>query len=204
MLRLASVGLLVGVSALAAPGGKVVRIERNRGLRTIPRICEVAPVAKNGNCLGQPSPGERVALIDQERALVLGEFRINEAGPAQDAAFACPGVVTSVFRIAGVVSSGDPDVIADSGRVIGLRNLSLDPKVARVLKDQNVPNTQDRADLALDIDGNGRVDYLLFRYFCDEANNPVQTSDRRLCFDTYLERGGHLSKAHTENIQLCY
>lgn len=203
VLRLVGLAFLVGVAS-AAPNGKVVRVERNRGLRTIPRICEVAPVAKTGNCLGQPTVGEHVALIDQERALVVGEFRINDAGPSQDAAFACPGTAPSVFRIGGVVSSGDPDVIADSGRVVGLRNLSLDPRVARVIKEQNVPGTQDKADLALDMDGNGRVDYMLFRYYCDEANNPVQNADRRLCFDTYLERGGRLQKTHTENIQLCY
>ena len=205
MLRLGCVVLVVAtaVAAWAAPHGKVVRVERNRGMKAVPRLCEVQPTAKEGVCVGQPNTGDRVALIDQDRGIAVGEFRIDSSAGAADP-FVCSGVTPLVFKIKGAVTSGDPDVIADSGRIIGLRNLSLDSKVARVLKDQTVPGTQDRAELALDIDGNGSVDYMLFRYPCDDANNPAPNNDRRFCFDTYLERGTKLVKAHTDNIQICY
>ena len=205
MLRLASVVLVVGATALAwaAPGGKVVRVERNRGMKAVPRLCDVQPTAKEGLCVGQPANGERIALIDQDRGIAVGEFRIDQALGAADP-FVCAGATPLVFKVKGAVTSGDPDVIADSGRIIGLRNLSLDPKVARVMKDQPVPGSQERAELALDVDGNGSVDYMLVRYPCDDANNPSPTNDRRFCFDTYLERGGKLVKAHTDNIQICY
>src|SRR5512139_3840070 len=205
MLRLASV-VVVGCAALAwaAPhGGKVVRVERNRGMKAVPRLCDVQPAAKEGLCVGQPNSGDRVALIDQDRGIAVGEFRIDSAMGAADP-FVCSGSQPIVFRVKGSVTSGDPDVIADAGRIIGLRNLSVDPKVARVLKDQLVAGTGEKAELALDIDGNGSVDYMLVRYGCDGANNPVPTSDRRFCFDTYLQRGGKLVKAHTDNIQICY
>ena len=206
MLRFASVVTLVGAAALAwgAPhGGKVVRVERNRGIKAVPRLCDVQPAAKEGLCVGQPNGGERIALIDQDRGITVGEFRIDQALGAADP-FVCSGASPIVFKIKGAVTSGDPDVIADSGRIIGLRNLSLDPKIARVMKEQLVPGTQERAELALDVDGNGSVDYMLVRYPCDDANNPAPTSDRRFCFDTYLERAGKLVKAHTDNIQICY
>jgi hypothetical protein len=204
MLRLASLCLLVGASALtwAAPGGKVVRVERNRGMKAVPRLCDVQPTAKEGLCVGQPIPGERIALVDPDRGIAVGEFRIdNVLGPADQ--YVCAGATPTVFKIKGSVSAGDPDVIADSGRIIGLRNLSIDAKVARVIKDQTVPDSQERAELAVDINGNGTVDYMLAHYSCDNANNP-SASDRRLCFDTYLERAGKLVKAHTDNIQICY
>ncbi|MBA3500825.1 MAG: hypothetical protein H0T65_10650 [Deltaproteobacteria bacterium] len=205
MLRLASVVTLVGAAALAwaAPHGKVVRVERNRGIKAVPRLCDIQALAKEGLCVGQPNSGERIALIDQDRGIAVREFRIEQALGAADP-FVCSGASPIVFKIKGSLTSGDPDVIADSGRIIGLRNLALDPKVARVMKEQLVPGSQERAELALDVDGNGSVDYMLVRYACDDANNPSPTSDRRFCFDTYLERAGKLVKAHTDNIQICY
>lgn len=205
MLRLACVGFLVGAAALAwaAPGGKVVRVERNRGMKEVPRLCDIQPLAKEGLCVGEPNTGDRVALIDQDRGISVGEFRIDSAlGPADP--FVCSGAAPLVHKIKGSVASGDPDVIAESGRIIGLRNLTLKPRVARVLKEQLVPGSQERAELALDVDGNGSVDYMLARYNCDDANNPSPANDRRFCFDTYLERGGKLVKVHTDNIQICY
>ena len=205
MLRLASVVFLVGAAALAwaAPGGKVVRVERNRGMKSVPRLCDVQPAAKEGLCVGQPNTGDRVALIDQDRGVVIGEFRIDSPlGPAPP--FVCSGTTPIVFQVKGAISKGDPEKIAESGRIIGLRNLSIDARIARVMKEQLVPGTQDRAELALDIDGNESVDYMLVRYSCDEANNPSPSNDRRFCFDTYLERGGKLVKVNTDNIQICY
>jgi len=205
MLRLASVVLVVGATALAgaAPrGGKVVRVERNRGMKAVPRLCDVQPTAKEGLCVGQPNTGDRVALIDQDRGIAVGEFRIDSSAGAADP-FVCAGTTPSVFKIKGSVTSGEPDVIADAGRIIGLRNLPFDPRM-RVLKDQLVPGSGEKAELALDLDANGTVDYMLVRYNCDDANNPAPNSDRRFCFDTYLERGPKLVKVHTDNIQICY
>lgn len=204
MFRLLCVGLL-GASALAwaAPNGRVVRVERNRGMKAVPRLCDVQPSAKEGLCVGQPNAGDRVALIDQDRGIAVGEFRVESAGSAADP-FVCSGATPIVFKIKGAVTNGDPDVIADAGRIIGLRNLPFDPKM-KVLKDQLIPgSTTEKAELALDIDGNDSVDYMLVRYGCDDAGNPVPTADRRFCFDTYLQRGGKLVKAHTDNIQICY
>lgn len=204
MRWLAGIGLVVGASALAwaAPRGKVVRVERNRGMKAVPRLCDVQPLAKEGLCVGEPRSGERVALIDQDRGIAIGEFRIDSATGAADP-FICTGKSPVVFAIKGQVTAGDPDIIADAGRVIGLRNLTLDPKVARVVKDQLIPGSTERAELTLDIDGNSTVDYMLARYPCDDANNPSPTMAGRFCFDTYLERDGRLVKAHTDNIQIC-
>ncbi len=203
MSRFAGLLVLLAATAWAAPGGRVVRVERDRGLRAVPQLCEVTPTSKEGLCIGQPSPGDRIALIDQDRGLPIGEFRIDGWSDAPDP-FACTGVAPTVFRVKGSVASKDPDLINDAGRIIGLRNLSLDPRVARVIKDQTVPGTQDKAELALDIDGNERIDYMLVKYGCDESNNPMPTADKRFCFDTYLERNGKLVKVHTDNIQVCY
>lgn len=204
MFRLGSLGFLVGATALAwAAPGRVVRVERNRGMKAVPRLCDVQPMAKEGLCVGQPGSGDRVTLIDQERGIAVGEFRIESSLGAADP-FICAGSSPVVFKIKGALASGDPDVIQASGRVIGLRNISLDPKVARVVKHQTAPGTADPAELALDSDGNGTVDYLLVRYPCDETNTASPTSDRRFCFDTYLERNSKLVKVHTDNIQICY
>jgi len=205
MLRLVSVVLVVGATALAwaAPqGGRVVRVERNRGMKAVPRLCEVQPTAKEGLCVGQPTSGDRVALIDQDRGMAIGEFRIDSTAGTADP-FVCAGSAPTVFKMKGSVTSGEPDLIADSGRIIGLRNLPYDPRM-RVLKDQLVPGSGEKAELALDVDANGTVDYMLVRYFCDDANNPAPNNDRRFCFDTYVERGPKLVKVHTDNIQICY
>jgi hypothetical protein len=204
MLRKVCVGLfVVGAASAAPPPGKVVRVERNRGMKAVPRLCDVQPMATEGLCVGQPGSGERVALIDQDRGIPIGEFRIDSTlGPADP--FACAGSTPVVYKISGRLSKGDPDVIRGSGRIIGLRNLAFDQKLTKVVKNQTVPGGTDPAELALDIDGNSTVDYLLVRYPCDEANNLSPTADRRFCFDTYLERGGKLAKVHTDNIQICY
>jgi hypothetical protein len=204
MFRLVLVGLLVvGAASAAPPTGKVVRVERNRGMKAIPRLCDVQPMAKEGLCVGQPGSGERVALIDQDRGIPVGEFRIDSTlGPADP--FVCAGSTPVVYKISGRLSTGDPDVIQGSGRIIGLRNLAIDPKLTKVVKNQTAPGSTELAELALDIDGNSTVDYMLVRYPCDEANNLAPTADRRFCFDTYLERGGKLAKVHTDNIQICY
>ena len=203
MLRFAGLALLVAAAALAAPGGRVVRIERDRGLKTVPLLCDVQPSAKTGLCIGQPNAGDRVAMVDQDRGIPIGEFRIDSSSAAGDP-FSCQGVTPTVFRVTGSITSGEPDLIANAARIVGLRNLTLDAHVAKVLKDATVPGGQDKAELALDIDGNDSVDYMLVRYGCDESGNVVPTADRRFCFDTYLVRNTKLVKVHTDNIQICY
>lgn len=201
MRWLACVCLVLGATASAAPG-RVVRVERNRGMKTVPRLCDVQPIAKEGLCVGQPTTGDRVTLIDQDKGLAVGEFRIDSSpGPAQP--FVCSGAQPLVFQIKGGLTAGEPDTIADAGRLIGLRNLPFDARM-RVVKDQQVPGREEKAELSLDVDANGSVDYMLVRYACDDANNPSPLNDRRFCFDTYLERGNKLVKVHTDNIQLCY
>jgi hypothetical protein len=203
MFRKACLGFLVGATALAwgAPG-RVVRVERPR-TKAVPRLCDVQPMAKEGLCVGQPNNGDRISLIDQERGIAIGEFRIDSALGVADP-FVCAGAAPVVYKMKGALITGDVDVIAGSGRIIGLRNLTLDPKVARVVKGQTEPGGTDLAELALDTDGNDTVDYMLVRYACDESNTRVTNNDRRFCFDTYLERGKKLVKVHTDNIQICY
>jgi hypothetical protein len=210
MLRLASlvvVGAMAPTAWAAPKGGKVVRVERDRGWKTIPRICEIQATGKEGLCVGEPKPGERVALVDQDQDTktdkpAVGEFRIDSSTIDTDR-YACPGATPVVFAVKGALTRG-ATTLFDTGRIIGLRNLRLDPKATRVVKDPKVPGSEDRADLALDLDGNGSTDYMLVRYGCDEYNNRTTTMDARICFDTYLDRGKGLEKAHTENIQLCY
>lgn len=202
MRRLACV-VLVGGAALAAPHGRVVRVERPRGGKAVPRLCDVQPAAKEGLCVGQPNTGDRVALIDQVRGIWIGEFRIDSTqGPADP--FVCAGAPPAVFKIKGALSAGDPDVIAGAGQVIGVRNLAIDAKVARVVKNETVPGSADPAEVAIDTDGNGSVDFMLVRYPCDDSNKLTPSSERQFCFDTYLERGKKLVKVHTDNIQICY
>jgi hypothetical protein len=107
MRRLASVCLVVGATAWAAPNGRVVRVERNRGMKTVPRLCDVQPIAKEGLCVGQPSSGDRVTLIDQDKGVAVGEFRIDSSpGPAQP--FVCSGAQPLVFQIKGGLTAGEP------------------------------------------------------------------------------------------------
>jgi len=207
VLRLVGV-ILVGTTALAmaSPGaarrGRVVRVERPRGA-TVPRLCDVQPTAKTALCVGQPAVGERVALIDQERGVAVGEFRIETTAPATEP-WLCPGASASVYKVSGTIAEGDRATVANASRIIGLRNLELDPRKAAVVKDPPVPPTAERAELALDFTGNGSVDFMLVRYTCDDQGNPTASSDRRVCFDSYLERAGRLERAHQDIIQLCF
>ncbi len=189
--------------SFGAPAGRVVRVERNRGRAAVPRLCDVQPTAKTGLCVGEPQVGEHVALIDQDKGVALGEFRIESTAAAADP-WVCSGQAPIIFKVTGAIVAGDVDAIVDAGRIIGLRNLRLDPRAAKVLKDQQAPRSQDKAELAVDVDGNGRLDYMLVRYGCDEHGHPLPSSDRRMCFDTYLERAGKLERAHQDIIQICY
>ncbi|MBA3393037.1 MAG: hypothetical protein H0T89_10355 [Deltaproteobacteria bacterium] len=202
MLRLATV-ILVGATALAgaAPSGRVVRVERGNGLTAVPMYCEIQPTTKGGLCIGTPAAGERVALIDQERAVVVGEFRIDTVGPP-GAPFDCPGSAQDVYKITGTVVAGEPAVIAEVERLAGLRNLRLDPR-ARLEKDRPAPDAIHTAQLAIDLTGNGSVDYMLVRYECDQNGNPGNAHNR-VCFDSYLERGGRLERTQQHLIKLCY
>jgi hypothetical protein len=203
MLRLALVvvGAVVADAAAvrAAPNGRVVRVERDRNLRAVPRLCDLDTTLGGGLCIGAPTPGDLVALIDHERGLAIGEFRIDTAAVAAD-----PWTCTDlVYKVTGTLVAGDPIAIAEAPRVIGLRNLPIERRAVRVLKDQLAPHTHERAELALDTNNDGRTDYMLVRYVCDDTGH-ASASDHRICFDSYLARAGRLERAHQDIVALCY
>lgn len=204
MLRLVGV-FLVGASALAfaapAPRGRVVRVERPRAV-AVPRLCDVQVATKTGLCVGEPAVGERIALVDQDRGVAVGEFRIESVAPATEP-WLCAGASASVYKISGAIAEGSHGAVANATRVIGLRNLRLAADKAVVVRDAVTPQLGERAELALDYTGDGNVDYMLARYACDEHGAPA-ASDRRVCFDSYLARGGRLERAHQDIIQLCF
>jgi hypothetical protein len=208
MLRLLGV-ILVGATALAAsaaPKGRVVRVERPSKQAAVPRFCVLSDTGSF--CLGTPKDGDRVALIDRDRSAVVGELRIDSAIPSALPG-QCPTPKPTAFKVTGTIVSGDPDLLSNDHEIFGLRDVTLDRRVARMLTDLPSPrgNTNDEVELAVDADGDSDADYLLLSFPCDAAGAPSNrspSSNGFRCLDTYVERQDKLVRVHQDILASCF
>src|SRR5262245_28435852 len=133
---LASIGTLVGtLVASAAPRtrGKVVRVERARGTKAAPRVCDIRS-DRGGTCLGsQPEVGDVVTVLDESG--IIAETRIIEVLPfnAGGNAVNCQ----TVWSVRTEVVRGD--LSSMTMRTIGLVDRELHPSRAHMLPRDRFP-----------------------------------------------------------------
>ena len=204
-VRLAPLLLLAtATSAVAAPRGRVVRVDRSRGQSVPPRLCVLMDTPGKLLCVGEARAGDAVSFLDSGTGELLGEARIDSAGSGSRMA-ACAGKAPVLFDVSATLVSGSADLLGRS-RTVALRGLSL-PRHAHGVPEYKVPEERqaETLQIAIDTDGDSRVDTALYNYACDEQGRVASggTSDRQ-CFDTYQERGGRLVRTHQDLLELCH
>lgn len=185
------VGAMVATAGAAPHKGRVIRIERPRG-EAAPRLCAMGMRL----CVGRPEVGDLLTLVSPSRQAIVGEFRISAVSEVKNLC----STSRNVSRINGAVLHGRVDLNDD---VLGVRGLVVKP-TAQVLANGTSPSgrTEETVLVTLDNDGDGRADLVIVRYTCDDHNRPVAGADR-VCFDTYVERDDHLTRASQDVVQTC-
>ncbi len=199
-----AVALGSGGLARAAPRGKVVRVQRSEGAGSPPRLCVVMDAPDSLLCIGEPKVGDSLAYMTQATGLPIGEGRIETVAPATRIG-ACPGKAPVLFDVTATITQGTVDQLTRSQTIV-LRGIKLGSRV-RAVHDYRIPDERaaEQLQIAMDIDGDSRVDLALYNYTCDAAGARSNggRADRQ-CFDLYQDRGGRLVRTQHDNIELCY
>jgi len=205
-VALALGALLVAWPALSAPRGKVVRVERGRARDTAARYCVVNDQPENILCLGTPpDAGEPITFVDV-RVGVIGTARVTSSQSSK--LYPCAGRTPTIFDANVTLTSGDRDVIA-RGVTVALRGVKLDER-AKVIEDYQPPSpSEQNVLLAIDTNRSGDADIVLLQYTCDAQGNAMPLGSgggnvNTQCYDTYVNRGDKLVRAHQDIIEICY
>ncbi len=207
-IALALGALLLAGTALSAPRGKVVRVERATTRDAAARYCVVNDQPESILCLGTaPDEGEPITYVDP-RVGVIGTARVTSAQPSK--VYPCPGRTPTIFDVSVTLTSGDRDVIS-SGVTVALRGVRLDER-AKVVEDYKPPSPSEQNVLmAIDTDRTGSADIVLVQYTCDAQGTMTPLGSgggggvvNTQCYDTYVNRGGKLVRAHQDLIEICY
>jgi hypothetical protein len=202
LLRLATafVAAAIGTLALAsAPAsaaprtrGKVVRVERARGSKAPPKVCDIRG-DKSGTCLGsEPVIGEILTVLDENG--VVADARIIEVKPFRGGSTtACEAwdIRTEVLR-------GSLSVM--TARAMGLIDHDLHPKLAHILPNDQFPSSpsgrlEDTVVMAFDRDGDRTADLVLTQTQCDATGGT--------CIDHWGRVGGRLTRIQQTNFASC-
>jgi hypothetical protein len=193
--RLAALVFVIGsASAVAAPGGRVVRVERSgAGHGVAPRLCEIR--GDTGTCVGdEPKAGQTVVVLDERR--VLAEVQIVEATPF---VARCPSLWTVTTRmLRGSHTDHDGIGVIDPG---------VHPIRARVIDKDRMPVSPsgqpgEEVWRAVDRDGDGTADILITRYNCDPTSRPI-VGGSTYCIDVWAKAGSRLVKTTQLNFSQC-
>lgn len=194
MSRLIALAVVLGsAAALAAPRGRVIRVERAGGSRVPPRLCEVH--GDTGNCVGEePRVGQSVILLDERR--VIAEVQIVEATSFSPSCPTLWSVKTRVVR----GSAGDSDGI-------GVIDTGIDPNRAHLIDRARLPPSpsglpDDEVWRAIDRDGDGAADILITRYSCDTSGRPT-SGGVTYCIDLWSRTGARMTRTTQLNFALC-
>jgi hypothetical protein len=186
----------------AAPRGRMVRVERDVAA-AVPRICLMGAGGDSHVCLGQPRPGERIAVFSPSEPRMRGELVIDTVTDAT--ALSSGGLCISggAATVKGWYAAGS----AGDDNVTGLRGARVNPDISRVLSGVKAPSGRDdeRVDLAVDADGNGSADLVVTAYSCTAEGAPAQGAgpDAPRCLDTYTIQRGKLRRAHQDIVRSC-
>ena len=195
-LALIVAALALPAAAAPRPRGKVVRVERTRGMRAIPRVCDVRS-DRGGTCLGsQPQIGDVISVLDENG--VIADVRITEVTP-----FSAGGQTLScqtVWNIQTEVERGD--LAAVSMRTIGLVDPDLHPRRAHVMPRERLPpppsgREDDTVMVAVDRDGDQKPDLVISQGRCDGQSSSSP------CLDQWARVGGRMTRVQQTNFTTC-
>lgn len=192
MLRL-TCAVLVGASfvmpAIAAPKGKVVRVERTRTFPLVtPVICFQMQSDGTGLCVGpQPKQGDIIVLVDE--SAVLAEIKVEgmtKAMPSCDV----------VWQVNGSVIKGDVSAGRRS-KTMGLIDAGIDRSAARRIAEDKIakPTPDTRVEIGIDRDGDGQADMLVAQGTCPGVGNE--------CLEFWSRRPKGLEKVWSSNLRAC-
>lgn len=198
MSRIAAVALLVSsATAVAAPSGRVVRVERSGASRIAPQLCEIH--GDTGTCVGsEPRPGQVVVVLDERR--VLAELIVVEAS---NFSAACAMMWTVTVRSVRS-ATGDADGL-------GVIAAGLDPARAHLIERSRALSSPsgtpgDEVWRAIDGDGDGDADILITRYHCDALGRPAPAmapGAGARCVDLWARTGARMTRTAQLNLSLC-
>jgi hypothetical protein len=196
------VGAVLGASAGAAPrAGKVVRIERQPGGTTgTPRFCTVSINDNVGYCITPTPPeiGSRMTVIDSAR--VLGTIRISAVQPIADGCNQNTSWMTQ-----GVLESGD--LSTPSGAIIGVIDVGLDARNARLVTVDNSPSGHPIGTdtiYAIDNNSDGAPDLEFVQFGCDDGGtiSPMPTG---LCNEVWSAKPPRgMERVRADRVRTCY
>lgn len=192
--RLGVAFMLWSATAVAGPGGRVIRVERTGGNSNVaPRLCEIRGNA--GMCVGeQPKAGQTVVVLDEHRA--VAELQIVDA---TSAAASCANLWAVKTR---AIRGG-----ASDGEATGVIDPAINPSRARVLDKHHTPASpsglsEDEVWRAIDRDGDGVGDILITRYSCDSSGKPA-TGGVTSCVDIWARIGAKMIRTVQINFAQC-
>jgi hypothetical protein len=188
------VSVIWSATAVAGPGGRVIRVERTGGSNVAPRLCEVR--GDVGTCVGdEPKPGQAVTFLDERR--VIAEVQIIEA---VGVAPSCPSLWTVKTRaVRGSVPDSDGLGVIDPG---------LNAGRAHMVDRGHLPGSPsglpgEEVWRAIDRDGDGTADIVFTRYSCDASGKPV-TGGGAYCIDIWARmRANKMTRTTQLNFAQC-
>jgi hypothetical protein len=195
--RIAGVALAVAqvlgsATAVAAPSGRVVRVERSGASRIAPQLCEIH--GDTGTCVGgEPRPGQSVVVLDERR--VLAELTVVEVSSFSSCAIMW---TVTVRPLRG--AAGDADGL-------GVIAAGLDPARAHLIERSRALSSPsgapgDEVWRAIDGDGDGDADILITRYHCDGLGRPATPAVAR-CVDLWARTGARMTRTAQLNLSSC-
>lgn len=198
------VAVTLGSSAGASPrAGKVVRIERKpAGFAGMPRFCTVHPGDMFGLCIGVKAPevGDRMTAIDHGR--VLGTLRVIQVQSYNDG---CSNE-TWHWMIHTAIDSGD--VANSRGTVIGVYDVPLDSRHARLINAESSPTAHTHGTdtvYAIDNNADGSMDVAFVQYPCDDFANASTTTPTGQCQEVWTAQPGRgLQRLRHDRFRTCY
>lgn len=196
MIRWTCLAVLLGAAtatALAAPTGRVVRIERATGrLAVAPRLCVLHGDA--GACVGdEPAAGQIAYVLDGRHA--VAEVEIVDASPFAAGCGQLWNIKARTRR--GATADGEALAVIDAG---------LDPSRARVLHGDHLAAglavPEGEIWRAIDRDGDDVADILLTRFTCDAAGKPA-SGVATFCMDVWARVGARMTRTTQLNLARC-
>jgi hypothetical protein len=190
--------LLVGAlcsMAIAAPHGKVVRVERQVASAVLdPSLCQFQAHDGTGLCLGTVKTGDIVVLLSTDA--VVGEVRVDEAKPTKPACPLLQNIKGTLMK--GTLAGGN------NGNVLGIVGGGIDRSHGRMVADPSTtpsPNGRDLVRAAVDRDGDGVADIVMTQSQCD----PTSTSSE-VCFDMWATANTSRTMRQVQhvNLQNCF
>lgn len=203
-LGLVLVGVALYASAVAGPrAGKVVRVERKaRTLVGDPRQCNVSIQDLSGYCMTAKAPvvGDRIVVLDSSH--VIGTVRITEVQGIPDA---CQQ--NTSYTTKGVLETGNLSNAAMSGVAIGLIDVALDARKAKIVSVDRTPTGHPSGTdtvYAIDNNNDSKVDLEFIQYACDDAGN-ASVNAMSICNDVWSAVPGRgLERIRQERVKTCY